>query len=282
MDFLVAYSDLLGVMLTSVVDILLVSFLIYRVILLIRGTRAQQVLMGLGIIAFGFVISRALKLGTLSWLLENFIGSFLLIVIVLFQNDIRRGLSRMGRRPLGGFAGSSESVGVINEIVRAADAMAKERIGALILIERGADLSEVAKKGFQIDSRVSAPLLIQLFTPPGPTHDGAIIIQGGRLTAAAVFLQLTHNPRIDNTIGTRHRAAMGATEDFDAVAVVVSEERGQISFVEGGNLTRDLEPEMLRKVLQKYLGAPSDEKKTRNLGRDGAKAQTGASLNVES
>jgi|MDTC01.2.fsa_nt_gb uncharacterized protein (TIGR00159 family) len=282
MDFLVAYSDLLGVMLTSVVDILLVSFLIYRVILLIRGTRAQQVLMGLGIIAFGFVLSRALKLGTLSWLLENFIGSFLLIVIVLFQNDIRRGLSRMGRRPLGGFAGSSESVGVINEIVRGADAMAKERIGALILIERGADLSEVANKGFQIDSRVSAPLLIQLFTPPGPTHDGAIIIQGGRLTAAAVFLQLTHNPRIDNTIGTRHRAAMGATEDFDAVAVVVSEERGQISFVEGGNLTRDLEPEMLRKVLQKYLGAPSDEKKTRNLGRDGTKAQTGTSLNVES
>ena len=159
--------------------------------------------------------------------------------------------------------------------------MAKERIGALILIERGADLSEVANKGFQIDSRVSAPLLIQLFTPPGPTHDGAIIIQGGRLTAAAVFLQLTHNPRIDNTIGTRHRAAMGATEDFDAVAVVVSEERGQISFVEGGNLTRDLEPEMLRKVLQKYLGAP-DEKKSRKAGRETAKAQAGASLNVES
>ena len=126
-------------------------------------------------------------------------------------------------------------------------------------IERGADLSELATLGFQIDSVVSTPLLMQIFTPPGPTHDGAVIIQQGRISAAAVFLQLTHNAKIDNAIGTRHRAAMGATEEYDAVAVVVSEERGQISFVEGGNLTRDLDTAMLRKVLQQFLGAPPEE-----------------------
>jgi uncharacterized protein (TIGR00159 family) len=259
MELQFAHSDLVVAVLSSLLDILVVAYLIYRVLLLIRGTRAQQILMGLGVIAFAFFASRVLKLNTLSWILENFIGSFLLIVIVLFQNDIRRGLSRVGRRSVLGFSGGEENTGVIQEVVRACDAMAKERLGALILIERGADLSELATRGFQIDSIVSTPLLMQIFTPPGPTHDGAVIIQQGRISAAAVFLQLTHNTKIDNAIGTRHRAAMGATEENDAVAVVVSEERGQISFVEGGNLTRDLDTAMLRKVLQQFLGAPAEE-----------------------
>lgn len=259
MDFQFAHSDLLIAVLSALLDIVVVAYLIYRVLLLIRGTRAQQILMGLGVIAFAFFASRVLKLNTLSWILENFIGSFLLIVIILFQNDIRRGLSRMGRRSVLGFSGGQENRSVIQEVVRACDAMAKERLGALILIERGADLTELAARGFQLDARVSTPLLMQVFTPPGPTHDGAVIIQQGRVSAAAVFLQLTHNPKVDNRIGTRHRAAMGATEEFDAVAVVVSEERGQISFVEGGKLTRDLDPPMLRKVLEQFVGSPLED-----------------------
>jgi uncharacterized protein (TIGR00159 family) len=241
--------------LLSVLDILVVSYLIYRILLLIRGTRAQQVLMGLGLIAVSFFASKFLGLNTLSWILDNFISSFLLIVIVVFQHDIRRGLSRMGRRPFYGGAGFGQGAFVIDELTRAAEAMAKDRIGAIILIEREADLSELSETGIRVDARVSTALLMQIFTPPGPLHDGAVIIQQGRASAASVFLPLTQNPRLDPSLGTRHRAAVGATEELDAIAIVVSEEKGQISMVEGGVLTRDLDGAMLRKVLQRYLVA---------------------------
>jgi len=267
----------------SLVDVMVVAWLLYRVLLLIRGTRAQQVLVGLGLIVALFVAARLINLRTVSWLLENFLGSFLLILIILFQNDIRRGLSRVGRQSIFEFNRDRTEEDWVDQIVRAADAMAKDRIGALILIERGADLTALAEKGFAIDANLSAPLLIQLFTPPGPTHDGAAIIQEGRLSAAAVFLQLTHNPRIDNTIGTRHRAAMGATEEYDAVGIVVSEERGQISFVESGSLTRNLDGAMLKKVLRKHLGLIEKPKLNETTGRSDAcqtsKSPTAAFMN---
>ncbi|MED5465359.1 MAG: diadenylate cyclase CdaA [Myxococcota bacterium] len=248
-------SEIVFQALLSCLDILVVAYLIYRVLLLIRGTRAQQVLMGLGLIVISFFASKLLGLQTLSWILDNFISSFLLIAIVVFQHDIRRGLSRMGRRPFYGAAGYGQGAFVIDELTRAAEAMAKDRIGAIVLVEREADLSELAETGIRVDGRVSTALLMQMFTPPGPLHDGAVIMQQGRVSAASVFLPLTQNPRLDPSLGTRHRAAVGATEELDAIAIVVSEERGQISIVEGGVLTRDLDGAMLRKVLQRYLGS---------------------------
>lgn len=237
----------------AIVDVVVVAYLIYRVLLLIRGTRAQQVLVGLGLIAVAFFAAKLFGLRTLSWILDNFISSFLLIVIVVFQHDIRRGLSRVGRRPFANIA-YGQGAFLIDELTRAAEAMAKDRVGAIILVEREADLSELAETGIRVDARISTALLMQIFTPPGPLHDGAVIVQQGRISAAAVFLPLTTNPRLEQSLGTRHRAALGATEEIDAVAIVVSEERGQISIAEGGALTRDLDAAMLRKVLQRYFG----------------------------
>ena len=266
MDLSFIDKEILAQVLLSILDIVVVTYLIYRILLLIRGTRAQQVLMGLGVIAVSFFASEFLGLHTLSWILDNFISSFLLIVIVVFQHDIRRGLSRVGRRPFYGAAGYVQGAFVIDELTRAAEAMAKDRIGAILLVEREADLSELAETGIRIDARVSTALLMQTFTPPGPLHDGAVIVQQGRVSAASVFLPLTQNPRLDPSLGTRHRAAVGATEELDAIAIVVSEERGQISIVEGGVLTRDLDGAMLRKVLQRYLGArPRQKSKKKSI-----------------
>lgn len=247
----------------AAVDILVVAYIIYRILELIRGTRAQQVLIGLVLIAGGFFASKFLGLNTLSWLLDNFISSFLLIVIVVFQHDIRRGLSRVGRRSFYETVGYGRGAYLVDELTRAASAMAKDRIGAIIIVERDGDLSELAETGIRVDARISTALLAQIFTPPGPLHDGAVIIQQGRISAAAVFLPLTQNPRLDPSLGTRHRAGVGVTEELDAIAILVSEEKGQVSIAEGGTLTRDLDEAMLRKVLLNYLGGLKKAKKTK-------------------
>lgn len=262
----------LGLVVASIADVLVVAYLIYRVLLLIRGTRAQQILVGLGLIAGGFFASKIFGLRTLSWILDNFIGSFLLIVIVVFQHDIRRGLSRVGRRPFFGNVGYGQGVYLVDELTRAAEAMAQDKIGAIILVEREADLSELAETGIRVDGRISTGLLMQIFTPPGPLHDGAVVLQQGRISAAAVFLPLTQNPRLDPSLGTRHRAAVGATEEVDAIAIVVSEEKGQISIAEGGSLTRDLDAAMLRKVLLRYFG--SRQQRTKKGRRDTTRPRT--------
>ncbi len=247
--------------LVSAADITVVAYMIYRVMLLIRGTRAQQVLVGLGLIALSFFGSKLFGLRTLYWILSNFISSFVLIVIVVFQHDIRRGLSRVGKRPMFEALAYGQGAFLVDELTRGAESLAKDRIGAILLIEREADLSELAETGIRVDARISTGLMVQLFVPPGPLHDGAAIIQQGRLAAAAVFLPLTQNPRLDPSLGTRHRAAVGATEELDAIAIVVSEERGQISVAEGGTLARDLDSATLRKVLQRYFGTRQLRKK---------------------
>ena len=250
-------------LLMSFMDILVVAYLVYRVLLLIRGTRAQQVLMGLALIGLAFFGSRYLGLRTLSWILDNFISSVVLIIIVVFQHDIRRGLSRVGKRPFFEAIAYGQGAFLVDELTRAAETLAKDRIGAIILVEREADLGELAETGIRVDARISTGLLVQIFIPPGPLHDGAVLIQHGRVSAAAVFLPLTQNPRLDPSLGTRHRAAVGATEEIDAIAIVVSEERGQISVAEGGTLTRDLDGTTLRKVLQRYFGTRQLRKSSR-------------------
>lgn len=246
--------ELIRTVISGLVDVLLVAYVVYRVLLLIRGTRAQQILVGLGLILVAFLGAKVFQLRTLSWILDTFISSFLLLVIVVFQHDIRRVLSRVGKSSVFGEVEYGRGAFLVEEITRACISMAEQRIGALFLIERGGDLQELAETGVRMDARLTAALLEQVFTPKGPLHDGAVLVQQGRITAARVVLPLSQNPHLDEKLGTRHRAAIGATEEYDSVAVVVSEERGQISLAEGGVLTRDLDGATLRQVLFNYFG----------------------------
>ena len=157
---------------------------------------------------------------------------------------------------------------MVDELTRAVEALAAKKMGAIIIVARDARLNEHVNSGIQIDARVSTPMLVQLFTSPGPTHDGAAIIRDGRIAAAGVFLPLTQNPRIDSSLGTRHRAAIGISEEKDAIALVVSEETGKISFVEHGRLTRDLDAAMLRQVLNRHIGPTKPSATTDDLAAD--------------
>jgi len=257
-------------------DILIVYYVVYRTLLLIKGTRAAQMLIGLLLIGAGFFASKQFDLVTVSWLLDNFINYFIIIIIVVFQQDIRRGLMRIGQNLFPGGRQYAETA-VFEEVVRAAEALAKERIGALIVFERDADLAEFVSGGVTMDARVSKELLVAMFLPDrqNELHDGAIIIKNLRVNQAGALLPLSVNPRLDKVLGTRHRAAIGITEETDAVCVVVSEERGSISLCFYGNIARDLEPATLRKAL---LGLFQKEKR----GRRGAEKRRDAIAEAES
>jgi uncharacterized protein (TIGR00159 family) len=236
--------------LTTIVDIAIVYYVIYRALLLIKGTRAAQILIGLVLIGGGFFVAKQFDLTTVSWLLDNLVSYGILLVIVVFQHDIRRGLGRLGRNL---FAPTRvyEETHVIEEVIQAATQLAARRTGALIVLERDADLSEFIERGVDIDARVTQELLIALFQPRSENvmHDGAVIIKNLRLAQAGAVLPLSANPRLDKTLGTRHRAAVGITEETDAVAIAVSEERGIVSLCFNGNIARDLDAQTLRKAL---------------------------------
>jgi len=236
----------------DLVDIALVAFGVYWLLLLIRGTRAVQILVGLMILAGASLASRAFELGTLQWILDNFLSSAVLIIIVLFQADIRRALARVGRGVFPAISRSEESQ-ILEEVVKAAQALAKRRVGALILLERETRLNDLMELGPAVDAGVTKDLLISIFLPPSPLHDGAVVIQDGRLAYAGCVLPLTLRENLPEGLGTRHRAAVGITEESDAVVVVVSEETSTISVVFGGELVRDLDGPRLREVLREIL-----------------------------
>jgi len=245
----------------TVLDLLLVWYLIYRVLLLIRGTKAVQVLIGLIFIMIGFALSKFLGLTTLNWILTYFfVNGFVFILIVLFQHDIRRGLSRMGRNPFFRGVNTLEQVFFIEEVVKAAVSLSNKRIGALIVIERDADLTDFTEEGTAIDAKVTKEAILAIMHPTSPIHDGAIIIQNGRMSYAGCFLPLSANPRLTREFGTRHRAALGVSEETDSLVIVVSEETGKISFVMDGQITRDLDSNTLKKVLSNTLGLNTGKK----------------------
>ncbi len=235
---------------TAVVDVLIVYYAIYRVLLLIKGTRAAQMVIGLVLIGAGFFAATQLELTTVSWLLDNFINYFIIIIIVVFQNDIRRGLVRIGKN-LFSLGRTYEETHVFEEVIHASEQLAKSRIGAIIVFEREGDISEFVDTGRILDARVCTELLVALFVPSrdNALHDGAAILKNLRVHQAGSVLPLSPNPRLDPELGTRHRAAIGITEETDAVAVVVSEERGEISLCFHGNIARDLDATTLRKAL---------------------------------
>jgi diadenylate cyclase len=240
--------------LQDAVDIAIIAFVVYRIIDLIRGTRAARMLVGLLIVFLTYLSSKFFDLYTLNWVLDNFLSSVLLVIVVIFQHDIRRALTQVGSGPF--FGGDYRMAGQdLEEIVRSAVTLASRRIGALIVLEREVGLNEYVEGGTALDARISKELLSSIFLTGSPIHDGAVIARNGRITAAGCFLPLTANPNVSKTLGTRHRAAIGLTEETDAVVIVVSEEEGSISLVSDGHITRNVDAGTLRNTLQKLLVA---------------------------
>ncbi|MGE5245305.1 MAG: diadenylate cyclase CdaA [Betaproteobacteria bacterium] len=235
----------------DVADILVVSLLIYEVLKLIRGTRAVQMAVGGGVLMVLFYTSRLAHLQTVNWLVRNLAGYIVFAVIVLFQSDIRRALAHLGRAPFFRYFAKPESAEEsVEEIVMAAGLLASQRIGAIIALERQIGLRNYIEGGIPLDAVLTYDLLLSIFQPTSPLHDGAVIVQDDRVAAAACFLPLTVNPKLGKELGSRHRAAIGLTEENDSVAVVVSEESGSISIIADGIIERGLTPDALRARLR--------------------------------
>jgi len=235
-------------------DIILVAFIIYYVLRLLEGTRALQVLLGFVLLIVLYYVSQR-GLFTLNWILGQFLGSIIIIVVILFQNDIRRGLAAIGRRPflLKMSPGKSKEL-FTEEIVKAASYMANRQIGALMAIERVNSLSDFVEIGMRIDALVSRELIISIFNPSSPLHDGGIIIVGNRILSAGSFFPLATDPDLERELGTRHRAAIGLSLETDAIVIVVSEETGIISLAVGGEIMRGLDATSLQNQLLDLLG----------------------------
>lgn len=240
-------------------DVALVYYVIYRMLLLIKGTRAVQMLFGLVVVIVFFIISQKqyLNLATAHWFIEQFIANFIIIVVIIFQHDIRRALAHFGRSSMLSGGSVFEETQVLEEIIKASVMLSSRKIGALIAIEREANLDDYTEEGIKIDAVVTKDLLYSIFVPEhqNPLHDGALIVQQGRVTAAGCFLPLTNNNRVEKTLGTRHRAGIGLSEETDAAIVIVSEESGTISIVYRGELTRELDANQMRDYLQRIFSA---------------------------
>lgn len=232
----------------DILDILIVSFIIYRIIILIKGTRAFQMVVGIGVLIVMYFGARELEFMTLYWLLGTFLSSIFLIIIIVFQRDIRRALTQVGQTP---FTKTSEDTGKsLEEIVKATKFLSDRQIGSLIVLERETGLQDYIESSHMIDAHLSMELLVSLFYPESPLHDGGVIISNGRIISARSVLPLTRNPYISKDLGTRHRAAIGISEETDAVVIVVSEETKRISLVLHGGITSDLDIPSLRNRLE--------------------------------
>lgn len=238
----------------DIVDILVVSFIIYRVFLLIKGTRAIQLIIGFIIVFLVFYLSRRLELFTMGWILNNFVGSIILVIVIIFQNDIRRMLLALGKSPFFKQISYVDQTFFYDELANACMIMANRKTGCLIVIEREVGLEEYMEIGVRLDAEVNTELIVSLFQHDAPLHDGALIIREGRIRAASCILPITLKEDIAKNLGTRHRAAIGITEVSDAVSVVVSEERGKISYSYKGEIFSDVSVDSLKKILTELLG----------------------------
>lgn len=251
-----------GVRWTDVLDVALLWFVVYRALMLVRGTRAFQSLLGLILAVVLYILSGRLELYAVHWMLEQFFFYFVLAVLILFQADIKRGLAGAGGRLFPSFA-EAPAAGAMEEVVRASFVMASRRIGALLAFEREASLEEYAESGNRLDARVSGELLLAIFHPTSPLHDGAAVIRKDRVLSAKVFLPLSLSKDVSRFYGTRHRAAIGLTEETDAVVVIVSEERGTVSLVVGGEVRPVADQNELReRLVECFQPAPRKKKGT--------------------
>ncbi len=265
-------------------DVLIVYYVFYRALMVLRGTRAMQVGVGLGVVFLLYVVANVLQLATVLSVLGALISSIILVIVVVFQNDIRRGLQRVGSRALfGGWVRAQESK-VIDEVVEAATELARHRIGAIITFEQDANLDEFVgvHKGHLLDAAVSRELLVSLFVPEGVNklHDGSVIIRNYRIAKAGVFFPMPEGRVLDESFGSRHRAALGITEETDAVVVVVSEERGTISFCFNGNIASNLDGPKLRTMLEAIF-SPKVRSKKKKPKRAEAEAPASSATHSE-
>jgi diadenylate cyclase len=235
----------------DILDILIVSILIYEFLTLIRGTRAVQMAVGSMLIVLLFYVSRLAPLQTVNWMIRNMLVYVAFAAIVIFQSDIRRALAHFGQAPFFRYFNRQEAANeTIEELVVASTMLSSQRVGAIIAVEREIGLRNYIESGIPLDAALTYDLLVTIFQPGSPLHDGAAVIQESRVAAAACFLPLTVNPRLSRDLGTRHRAAIGLTEECDAVAIVVSEETGMISLALDGRIERGLSGDQLRERLR--------------------------------
>lgn len=241
----------------AIIDILVVTVIIYELLMLIKGTRAVQLLKGLFILLIASLLSRQLGLTTLTWILDKLWTMLLVALPVVFQPELRRALEQLGRGKFitmhPGTTGSEEYKKLIDELVKCGQVLSQSRIGALIVIEKNTGIQEFIETGVKIDGVVSSEFLINLFIPKSPLHDGAVIIQGDRVAAAGCFLPLTQDTGLQKDLGTRHRAALGLSEVSDALVIIISEETGVISAAKNGRLTRFLDEKSMRDLLKNEI-----------------------------
>ncbi len=238
----------------DLLDIAIVSVVVYELLKLIRGTRAVQMAIGIAVVVGLFYMSLGMQLETLNWLIRNIIGYVVFAAIVLLQADIRRALMHLGRAPIfRWFDRSYSDDDTIEELVVATTMLSSKRTGAIIVIERRIGLRNVIESGIPLDARLTYDLLVSIFQVSAPLHDGAVIVQGDRIAAAACFLPLSVNPRLSRDLGSRHRAALGVTEENDSVAIVVSEETGAVALVIDGAIERALDADRLRSRLKSLI-----------------------------
>jgi diadenylate cyclase len=231
-----------------VIEILILWGIYYMIYSLLKATVAEQIMKGMIIIAAFVMITRGMDLVIINWLLTRFLAISLIGFLVLFQPELRRGIARIGR--FGVFSGEKEIVG---EVAKAATVLSKKRVGALIAVEREIGLRRYVESGVEMDAAVTSELINTIFAPNTPLHDGGVIVSERRIQAAACLFPLTQNPNIPRTLGTRHRAAIGLSEETDAVVVVVSEETGDVSIAVGGRITRNMDPRNILKFLEGVL-----------------------------
>jgi diadenylate cyclase len=259
------------VKLSDIVDVMIVGYVIYKAIKLIRETRAEQLIKGIVILLVVTQLSDWLKLNTINFILRNTMQVGVLALLVVFQPELRRALEQMGRSRFGNMFNFEEYntegniAMAIEEIAKAVHTLSQNRIGALMVIERYTKIGDIIRTGITMDSLISAELLVNIFIPNTPLHDGAVIIRENKIKAAACFLPLTQNQNLSKELGTRHRAALGISENSDAVVIVVSEETGKISVALDGDLTRNLTIETLKKALNKTLQTNRDKKSKKKL-----------------
>ncbi len=277
-EFFIVIGNFLGLdgpldIFLMLVDISIISFIVYKVIQLVRETRAMQLVKGILFIVIGLWLAQRIGLKTMAFLLEGAISLLGFSLIVLFQPELRRGLEKVGNSGFRNFLlfdDNSDQLRItssIEEIVNCCAHFSQDYIGALIVLERNTKIGDVINTGTQIDSFISQELLTNIFIPNTPLHDGAVIIRNNKIKAAACYLPLTENSSLSRELGTRHRAALGITEVSDAISIVVSEESGKISYAHNGGLTRNLTPDTLRKALYRFLLDKKSSKKVRFLFR---------------
>lgn len=243
-----------------IIDIIIVTYLIYRGLLIIKGTRAAPMLGGLTLIILLYFLAKPLGLVTLGWILGHFLSSIILVVVIIFQDEIRRGLTKFGLQPWFRKGGKPIYDKVIDDVTLVCSRMSEQKIGGLIVFQREVGLDDFLEEAIVLDALLNRKLLFSIFLKDSPLHDGAVVIEGQRIRAAGAVLPLSFNPDLDPNLGTRHRAGLGISEVSDAIIVILSEETGSISLVRDGKLTRNLDTAMLRESLHRLL--TKREKKT--------------------